>query len=312
MPKDIPLNIRKVIFILLVILCIFPFMDAPLALALGFLVSFYIRHPYKEFSGKLTKQLLQFSVVGLGFGMNINEALKAGKEGLVFTVCSIVFTLLAGFLLGRLFKIDHKISTLISAGTAICGGSAIASVSNVINSDEHETSVALATIFILNSVALFVFPALGHLLAMDQHQFGVWCAVAIHDTSSVVGASSKFGNEALKIATTIKLERALWIIPVTLLFTFFNKSEGKRKIKLPYFIFAFVIAIILNSYIPGIDKIAPSIVFLAKKGLVVTLFLIGSNVTVTTLKTVGLKPLLQGVILWFLISAGSLAVILMV
>ena len=311
MQHDIPLIIRKIIFILLIILCFFPFMDAPLALALGFFVSFFIQHPYKKISGKLTKQLLQLSVIGLGFGMNVNEAMKAGKEGFVFTICSITFTLVVGIFLGKVLKIDNKISTLISAGTAICGGSAIASVSNVINSDEHETSVALATVFILNSIALFLFPVLGHFLGMDQHQFGVWCAVAIHDTSSVVGASSKFGNEALKIATTIKLERALWIIPVTLLFAFLNKAEDKKKIKIPYFIFVFVIAIILNTYVPGIDKIAPTIVFLAKKGLIVTLFLIGSNLTIAALKTVGYKPLLQGIILWILISAGSLAVILL-
>ena len=311
MLQSIPLNIRKIIFVILLIVCTLPFMDAPLALALGFLVSFLIQHPYKDFSAKWTKNPLQYSVIGLGFGMNINEALKAGKEGLIFTICSISFTLLAGLLLGKFFKIDKKISTLIASGTAICGGSAIASVSPVINANEHETSVSLATVFLLNSVALFLFPVLGHLLGMSQHQFGLWCAVAIHDTSSVVGASSKFGNEALKIATTVKLERALWIIPVTLFFAILNHKDDKKKIEIPYFIFLFVVAILINSYVPHIEKIAPAIVFLAKKGLVVTLFLIGSNLTVSALKTVGAKPLLQGVILWILISTGSLAVIML-
>lgn len=310
MIKNASLPLRKFIFLFAAFICLLPFMDAPLALVLGFLVSLLIQHPFKEYQGKLTSFLLQFSVVGLGFGMNIHEALKVGKEGLVFTIASIFFTLTAGILIGKFLKIRKNTSTLISAGTAICGGSAIAAIAPVINADENETSVSLATIFALNSIALFLFPVLGHLLSMDQHQFGLWCAIAIHDTSSVVGASSKFGNEALKIATTIKLERALWIIPISLVFALINKKSGTGKIKIPYFIFLFILAIVASSYIPAIESVSEHIVFLAKKGLTLTLFLIGSNMSITALKAVGIKPLIQGVLLWILISVGSLLVIL--
>ncbi|MCD1118066.1 YeiH family protein [Chryseobacterium turcicum] len=310
MIKNASLPLRKFIFLFAAFICLLPFMDAPLALILGFLVSLLIQHPFKEYQGKLTSFLLQFSVVGLGFGMNIHEALKVGKEGLVFTIASIFFTLTAGILIGKFLKIRKNTSTLISAGTAICGGSAIAAIAPVINADENETSVSLATIFALNSIALFLFPVLGHLLSMDQHQFGLWCAIAIHDTSSVVGASSKFGNEALKIATTIKLERALWIIPISLVFALINKKSGTGKIKIPYFIFLFILAIVASSYIPAIESVSEHIVFLAKKGLTLTLFLIGSNMSITALKAVGIKPLIQGVLLWILISVGSLLAIL--
>jgi uncharacterized integral membrane protein (TIGR00698 family) len=310
MIKNISPSLRKFIFLFAAFICLLPFMDAPLALVLGFLVSLLIQHPFKEYQGKITSFLLQFSVVGLGFGMNIHEALKAGKEGFIFTVGSIFLTLTAGILIGKFLKIRKNTSTLISAGTAICGGSAIAAIAPVIKADENETSVSLATIFALNSIALFLFPFLGHLLSMDQHQFGLWCAVAIHDTSSVVGASSKFGNEALKIATTVKLERALWIIPISLLFAFINKKNGAGKIKIPYFILLFVLAIVASSYIPAVEAISGNIVFLAKKGLTLTLFLIGSNMSITALKAVGIKPLIQGVLLWVFISVGSLLVIL--
>lgn len=310
MIKNASLPLRKFIFLFAAFICLLPFMDAPLALILGFLVSLLIQHPFKEYQGKLTSFLLQFSVVGLGFGMNIHEALKVGKEGLVFTIASIFFTLTAGILIGKFLKIRKNTSTLISAGTAICGGSAIAAIAPVINADENETSVSLATIFALNSIALFLFPVLGHLLSMDQHQFGLWCAIAIHDTSSVVGASSKFGNEALKIATTIKLERALWIIPISLVFALINKKSGTGKIKIPYFIFLFILAIVASSYIPAIESVSEHIVFFAKKGLTLTLFLIGSNMSITALKAVGIKPLIQGVLLWILISVGSLLGIL--
>lgn len=310
MIKNASLPLRKFIFLFAAFICLLPFMDAPLALVLGFLVSLLIQHPFKEYQGKLTSFLLQFSVVGLGFGMNIHEALKVGKEGLVFTIASIFFTLTAGILIGKFLKIRKNTSTLISAGTAICGGSAIAAIAPVINANENETSVSLATIFALNSIALFLFPVLGHLLSMDQHQFGLWCAIAIHDTSSVVGASSKFGNEALKIATTIKLERALWIIPISLVFALINKKSGTDKIKIPYFIFLFILAIVASSYIPAVESVSEYIVFFAKKGLTLTLFLIGSNMSITALKTVGIKPLIQGILLWILISVGSLLAIL--
>ncbi|MEN2434247.1 putative sulfate exporter family transporter [Weeksellaceae bacterium A-14] len=310
MIHNIPLVIRKMIFLAAAFLCMFSFMDAPKALALGFLLSVFVQHPFRQYTGRLTHYLLQFSVVGLGFGMNLHEALKVGREGFLFTVCSIFFTLLAGIFIGKVLHNDRKTSALISSGTAICGGSAIAAISPIIKADENEISVALACVFILNSIALFLFPAVGQWLNMSQHQFGLWAAVAIHDTSSVVGAAGKFGNEALQIATTVKLERALWIIPVSFIFALIYKREGQRKIKIPYFIFLFVLAILLSNYIPFLDQVSPYINVVAKKGLVLTLFLIGANLSIEAVRKVGAKVLVQGVLLWLLISVASLSVIL--
>jgi uncharacterized integral membrane protein (TIGR00698 family) len=253
--------------------------------------------------------LLQVSVVGLGFGMNINSALKTGKEGILFTIVSISVTLLLGFLAGKFLKIEKKTSYLISAGTAICGGSAIAAISPVINAKEKEISVALGTIFILNSIALIIFPIIGHSLNLSQTQFGLWCAIAIHDTSSVVGAASKYGAQALEIATTVKLTRALWIIPIAFASTFIFKNKGS-KIKIPYFIGLFVLAMVANTYIPFITKYNSYLTGIAKAGLTLTLFLIGCDLNRKVLQSVGIKPFIQGVILWIIISVGSLWVIL--
>ena len=216
-------HLKKLLFIAISIFCLSPFCEAPIALLLGIVFSFAIGNPFLKYNGKLTKILLQGSVVGLGFGMNAIEALEVGKEGLIFTIISISFTLLLGLLLGRLFKVEKNTSTLISSGTAICGGSAIAAMAPVVKADNDQITIALASVFILNSVALFIFPPLGHWLDMSQHQFGMWSAIAIHDTSSVVGAAHKFGDEALKIATMVKLERTLWIIPMA--FIFASRSE---------------------------------------------------------------------------------------
>lgn len=300
--------LRKIIFLTVFVLCLSPLVSPPLALLLGIFIAQFVGHPYLHLNGKLTHLLLQISVVGLGFGMNVTEALKAGKEGILFTVVSIFGTLTIGVLLGRLFKVNKKTSYLISSGTAICGGSAIAAVSPIIKADEKQTSVALGTIFILNSVALLLFPVIGHFLHLSQHQFGLWSAIAIHDTSSVVGAASKYGNEALQIATTVKLARALWIIPVSILSMFIFKSKG-TKIKIPYFIGLFVLAIIVNTYVPYVNYASHYIVAAAKAGLTVTLFLIGAGLSKERLKSVGIKPILQGIILWVIISVSSLLVI---
>ncbi|MBD8348765.1 YeiH family protein [Dysgonomonas sp. HGC4] len=299
--------LRKIVFILLVILCLFPFVEPPVALLAGFLLSFTIGHPYLHLNNKATKILLQASVVGLGFGMNLFEAMEAGKEGLIFTVSSIVLTLGFGLLLGKLFHIAKKTSVLVSSGTAICGGSAIAAMVPIIDANEEETSVSLGVIFVLNSVALFVFPVVGHLLSMTQEQFGLWSAIAIHDTSSVVGAAHKYGEEALKIATTIKLERALWIIPLSFVTALLYR---KGKVSIPYFIFLYVIAMVINTFVPTIQTVSPAIVMIAKRGLTLTLFLIGAGLSKEALKNIGIKPLLQGVILWVFISVMSLLVIL--
>ncbi|WP_426091325.1 YeiH family protein [Flavobacterium sp. DSR3-2] len=285
--------------------CTTIFISPPIALVLGLIVANLFGHPFLELNHKATNYLLQFSVVGLGFGMNVHSAVAAGKEGFLFTVLSIFSTLILGTFLGKWFKTEKKTTHLISCGTAICGGSAIAAIAPIIKSNEKQTSVALGVIFILNSVALFLFPAVGHWLDLSQKEFGLWCAIAIHDTSSVVGAASKFGPEALQIATTVKLARALWIIPVALITAFFFKNKS-GKIKIPYFIGFFIVAMIANTYLPQISNFGPHLVSVAKIGLTVTLFLIGAGLNRTVLKSVGFKPLSQGILLWTFIAIATL------
>ncbi|XJR85738.1 YeiH family protein [Elizabethkingia anophelis] len=301
--------LQKILFFVLLIFCVTPFVEPPLALILGFVVSFFIGHPYIKHNSVAAKYLLQFSVLGLGFGMNLTEAIKVGKEGLIFTVASIFFTLIVGLIIGRYLKINKSTSTLISGGTAICGGSAIAALAPVINAKDEDISVAMACIFILNALALLIFPVIGNQLNMSQDQFGLWSAIAIHDTSSVIGSAQKYGEEALKIATTVKLERALWIIPVSILLSVLNKGSVK-KIKIPYFILGFIGAILLAYYFPQIRPFGEIMVFTAKKALNITLFLIASGLSISSIKKVGVKPLVQGVLLWIFISVGSLLVIM--
>lgn len=302
--------VKKIIFIVAIICCFTPFIDPPLALLIGFIIAQTIGHPFIQFNQKATSWLLKISVIGLGFGMNIHHAIEAGKSGLLFTFFSITLTLLFGWLIGKWMKVDGKTSFLISSGTAICGGSAIAAVSPIVKADAKQMSVALGTVFILNSVALLIFPSIGHWLNLSQHQFGLWCAIAIHDTSSVVGASAKYGHEALQIATTIKLERALWIIPLSIITVLFSKGETK-KISIPYFIGFYILAMCIGTYFPEYDTQYSLLVLLAKKGLTVTLFLIGAGLSIDAIKSVGVKPLLQGVALWVLISVVTVAVILL-
>jgi len=266
-------------------------------------------NPFVAFNHIAITYLLQFSVIGLGFGMNATAAISAGKEGFILTIFSIFSTLILGAFLGKWLKTDKKTSHLISCGTAICGGSAIAAISPVIKSNENQTSIALGVIFILNSIALFVFPFIGHQLDLSQKEFGLWCAIAIHDTSSVVGAANKYGAEALQIATTVKLARALWIIPISLLTAVIFKNKS-QKIKIPYFIGLFILAMLFNSYVPQTAIVSPYIVNIAKIGLTITLFLIGATLNINTLKAVGVKPLLQGVFLWIFIAGLGLASIL--
>lgn len=302
---DRSITTREVIFLLAVVFCLSPLISPPIALLMGLVIAQFIGHPYLHLNHKATHLLLQISVVGLGFGMNVGAALKAGAQGITFTVVSIVCTLGLGFLMGKILKIEKKTSYLISAGTAICGGSAIAAIAPVIKAEEKQISVALGTIFILNSIALFLFPVVGHALNLSQTQFGLWCAIAIHDTSSVVGAASKYGAEALEVATTVKLARALWIIPVAFLSTFIFKNKNS-KVKIPYFIGLFILAMVLNTYVPGIQLFSKYAVYIAKSGLTLTLFLIGCGLSGEVLRSVGVKPLLQGVILWTGISAAAL------
>jgi uncharacterized integral membrane protein (TIGR00698 family) len=300
---------QQIIFVALLLFCLTSVVSPPIALLLGLIVANLSGHPFLHLNHKATNILLQVSVVGLGFGMNLNSALSAGKEGFIFTILSIFSTLILGTFLGKWLKIEKKTSHLISCGTAICGGSAIAAIAPVIKSDEKQTSIALGVIFILNSVALFLFPAVAHWLDLSQKEFGLWCAIAIHDTSSVVGAASKFGPEALQIATTVKLARALWIIPVALLTAVIFKNKSNR-IKIPYFIGLFILAMTMNTYVSQTAIVAPYLVSIAKIGLTLTLFLIGAGLNRNILKSVGVKPLFQGLLLWVFIAIGTLLTIM--
>ena len=283
----------------------------PVALFLGLAFALLCGQAYPKFNKKVSKKLLQYSVVGLGFGMNLHASLASGKEGMMFTIISVIGTMLIGMFIGRkILKVNRDTAYLISSGTAICGGSAIAAVGPVIKAKDSDMSVALATIFVLNAIALFIFPIFGNWLGLTQQEFGTWAAIAIHDTSSVVGAGAAYGEEALQVATTIKLTRALWIIPLALATSVIFKNGGK-KINIPWFILWFVVAILINTYLlDSVPEVGKTIAGLARKGLIVTMFFIGASLSTDVLKAVGIKPLLQGVLLWVVISVGSLAYIL--
>jgi uncharacterized integral membrane protein (TIGR00698 family) len=271
---------RKILLITLLLLCATPFVSPPIALILGLIFAFAIGNPFAEQTAKYTKILLQASVVLLGFGMNLTAVYRAGKDGIAFTLATIFGTLIVGYVVGKLLKVNEKTAALISSGTAICGGSAIAAVAPAIDADDEQISVSMGTIFILNSIALVVFPIIGHWLNLSPNQFGVWAAIAIHDTSSVVGAAQSYGAEALAIATIVKLARALWIAPVALLYAFFYRS-AKAKLAIPWFIFLFLAATVVRTYMP-LDfppSIFDSLVLLAKAGLTVTLFFIGASLS---------------------------------
>ena len=292
------------------------FVTPPVALFVGLAFALIFGIPCPKFNKKMSKYLLQYSVVGLGFGMNVEAALASGKEGMLFTIVSVAGTLFIGWLIGRkLLKVDKNTSYLISSGTAICGGSAIAAVGPVIKAKDSEMSVALGTIFILNAIALFIFPAIGHALGMSQHDFGTWAAIAIHDTSSVVGAGQAYGEEALKVATTIKLTRALWIIPVALFTSVIFKTKGS-KITIPWFIIWFIVALVFNTYVLSRFELGVAagsfINSLARKSLTLTLFFIGASLSRDVIRSVGIKPMIQGVLLWLVISASTLAFIYLV
>lgn len=300
-------SVRYVLFFAFLLFCVTPWASPPIALALGLVLALTIGNPFGKQTSKPTKLLLQASVVGLGFGMNLQKVVQAGRTGVVFTIATIAGTLLLGWLAGRAMKIERRTAHLISSGTAICGGSAIAAVGPVIHATDEEMSVSLGTVFILNSIALFVFPMIGHALHLTQTQFGVWAAIAIHDTSSVVGAAAKFGNEALQIATTVKLTRALWIVPLTIgtAMAFRNKST---RIVMPWFILWFLVASVIRTYVPG--PWGDPIVTAAKIGLTVTLFLIGAGLSRQSIAAVGARPLILGLLLWIAISCVSLFAVL--
>ena len=294
-------------FFALLLFCLTPWCPPPLALALGLALALTLGSPFK--TSKQTRMLLQASVVGLGFGMNLQKVFEAGRSGILFTLATIAGTLLVGYALGRMLRVSSGTAHLISSGTAICGGSAIAAVGPVIGATDEEMSVSLGTVFILNSIALFIFPAIGAALHLTQPQFGIWAAIAIHDTSSVVGAAAAYGAEALQVATTVKLTRALWIVPLTLgtAYAFRRRTTpGSSRVVIPWFILFFLIASLIRTYVPAPQIAWDVIVRIARIGLTVTLFLIGSALSRKSLAAVGFRPLILGVMLWILVSAAGL------
>jgi len=294
----------RIVFLLCLLVSASGFVSPPVALAMGLVFGLAFPHPYDRPAKKLSKVLLQASVVGLGFGMNLHQVVQVGRSGFVYTMLGISFALLAGMGLGTLLGVQRVPAFLISTGTAICGGSAIAAVGPITHASDEEMAVSLGTVFVLNSVALLIFPAIGAALKLTQPQFGLWAALAIHDTSSVVGAAAKYGAGALAIATTVKLARALWIVPLALGTAVVRGA--KAKIQWPWFIALFCLAAVCNTYLPAGAHAYGIAVKVAKIGLTATLFLIGSGISVATLKQVGHRPLLQGIILWLMVSVGSL------
>lgn len=297
------MNTRTVFFLLL-ILSATGFISPPIALCAGIVFGLSLKHPYAADSRVFARFLLQASVVALGFGMNLHEVLKVGRSGFLYTALGIGFALLAGFLTGKILAVRGITSYLISTGTAICGGSAIAAIGPIVQADDEEMAVSLGTVFILNSIALFIFPSIGEFFHLSQAQFGLWSALAIHDTSSVVGAASRYGNEALLVATTVKLARALWIVPLALATAAVKRSRS--KVQIPWFIFLFCLAAVINTYGPQEPRLSEMFFRLGRLGLTVTLFLIGTGISRTALQEVGWRPLAQGVFLWILVGITSL------
>jgi uncharacterized integral membrane protein (TIGR00698 family) len=297
----------KNIFFAGLILAASGYLSPAIALALGIVYGFSFVHPYHLDAKRLSKLLLQVSVVGLGFGMDLEQVIRVGRSGFIYTAISISFAMLLGWGLGRVLAVKQGTSFLISAGTAICGGSAIAAIAPITNASEEEIAVSLGTVFVLNSVALLAFPAIGTALHMAQTQFGLWAALAIHDTSSVVGASAKYGTVALAVGTTVKLARALWIVPMSIGTALVKKS--KARIHWPWFILFFCLAAAANTYVHPFQALYPDLKHLGVIGLTVTLFLIGTGLSKKTLQEVGVRPLLQGVVLWSVVATGSLAMI---
>jgi uncharacterized integral membrane protein (TIGR00698 family) len=292
------------------IICAVPKVSTTTALIMGVLFSLLIRNPWPERSAESSKILLQISVVGLGFGLSLGEVLHTGKSSLIYTIVGITFSLVIGSLLGRFLNISKNTSALISIGTAICGGSAIAALAPVLKAKNEETAVALATIFTLNSVALLIFPVIGHALHLSQAVFGTWAGLAIHDTSSVVGAAASYGAQALAIGTTVKLTRAIWITPVVLAIAWLKKSDEKPQV--PLFIIGFLLAATLRTLFPQLESYWGDFSSVAKQSLVVTLFLIGAGLSKEVLQKVGVRPLIQGVTLWLMVSSLTLAALLFV
>jgi len=292
------------LFFIGIIFCFTPGFSPAVALLTGLFFSIF-GIKTNQFT-KHTSSILQTSIVLMGFGMNLNMVVETSKSGFGFTAISVIATISIGLLLGKLLKVEKATTILIAAGTAICGGSAIAAVAPVINAKNKQVLFAMAVVFVLNSIALMLFPIIGHYFEMSQETFGFWSAIAIHDTSSVVGASAAYGEKALEIATTVKLTRALWIIPVSIVFAVFHKNSESGKIKIPWFIGIFVLAIIIAHLLPQWKDGFTHLNWLGKKGMIIALLLIGSSISVSEIKETGSKAFLLGIILWILISGSSL------
>jgi uncharacterized integral membrane protein (TIGR00698 family) len=307
----------KAVFLIGLMVAASGYISPPIALLGGLIFGLSVDHPLKKESSTLSKFLLQASVVGLGFGLNLQQVVHAGRSGFVYTAISITLAMILGMLAGKMLCVGGKASYLITAGTAICGGSAIAAVAPIVAANEEEISVSMGTVFLLNSVALLIFPAIGHALNLTQNQFGLWAALAIHDTSSVVGASAAYGAQALAIGTTVKLARALWIVPISILTAILmaritsraGGAASKARVKVPWFIALFCAASALSTYVPRFHGGYDALAHLGKQGLTATLFLIGTSLSKKTLREVGMRPLVQGVSLWMVVGCASLAAI---
>ena len=312
-------KVKSAVYILLFVFSAIPFnafgigfVTPALALFVGLMYALILGDvPYGKFNKKCSKYLLQAAVVGLGFGMNFEQSIQAGKDGMLLTIASVFVVMILAVFIGKKMKLDDKTSYLIGSGTAICGGSAIAAIGPVIKADDNQMAVSLGTIFMLNAIALFIFPPIGRMIGLTDAQFGTWAAIAIHDTSSVVGAGQAFSDKALEIATLVKLTRALWIIPLAIVTTFVYREKSK-KITIPWFIFLFILAMLVNTYAGIPAEVSKWIVLIAKQGMVLTLFLIGSSLSINVVKKVGLTPVILGVVLWVIIGIVSLGAILLI
>ena len=312
-------KVKSAVYILLFVFFAIPFnafgigfVTPALALFVGLMYALILGDvPYGKFNKKCSKYLLQAAVVGLGFGMNFEQSIQAGKDGMLLTIASVFVVMILAVFIGKKMKLDDKTSYLIGSGTAICGGSAIAAIGPVIKADDNQMAVSLGTIFMLNAIALFIFPPIGRMIGLTDAQFGTWAAIAIHDTSSVVGAGQAFSDKALEIATLVKLTRALWIIPLAIVTTFVYREKSK-KITIPWFIFLFILAMLVNTYADIPAEVSKWIVLIAKQGMVLTLFLIGSSLSINVVKKVGLTPVFLGVVLWVIIGIVSLGAILLI
>ena len=312
-------KVKSAVYILLFVFFAIPFnafgigfVTPALALFVGLMYALILGDvPYGKFNKKCSKYLLQAAVVGLGFGMNFEQSIQAGKDGMLLTIASVFVVMILAVFIGKKMKLDDKTSYLIGSGTAICGGSAIAAIGPVIKADDNQMAVSLGTIFMLNAIALFIFPPIGRMIGLTDAQFGTWAAIANHDTRSVVGAGQAFSDKALEIATLVKLTRALWIIPLAIVTTFVYREKSK-KITIPWFIFLFILAMLVNTYAGIPAEVSKWIVLIAKQGMVLTLFLIGSSLSINVVKKVGLTPVILGVVLWVIIGIVSLGAILLI